>query len=893
MLRLRSIGRWLRWNMPIAAFVLALCLLVAAYVLGINQQANMMCSRDTISCGLTQNVGVLAIFALIGYASVVGRKRFTAVRHFVRCLHLSSGLLFDVPPADQLTPSASYEQLIAEITAELIERPKPISVLLYGESGSGKTTLLAGLARMLTRHHVIPVPVSISGRQELSLLMDAEEVFRRAINRYLRSDAEGDTIWRFIRRTRRIVIVVDGYDEFGINMPAPIRERELRRACDVARSEGFDVIVAVRSWIVDPGVNASVFKVQPFSSEEAVSYLRTRSRRQIDAGSTVDRLRPFLRTPFILNMLANIPDMGSLRLEELPVPLQAQVAVIALNMRGLGIGSPNENSLDNSHEASYLRGLSLFAAALYLMGEPAATVKDATEMLERHLNAGWELTRLVTDAVRQGVLMGILEQPSGGQRLQFSHGLLADFFSSRHLRSQQSWFDMYVTAARLPHHFRAIAMSGFDDTGKTDSAFIADHEVALEKAAFEAPRDPAAMAYARALINWRAACADPALSDGLQQALIGARDKATRFDKQGLIEALGFQRAKASYRVLWDYALDRDFTVRWASALTIAQGGNDAFEALGDVFTTAIRECEEAVAVRSPVKRDLPPGVVAWVLPAITENCTGSLKKAAAELLERVIALAGSAIDPLLMEQSLARGFKVAATLNSAIPVDPHSVQFVQTRPRFWYARVNTLHAIAIRSAGRAAATPERELIKRIAVSDPHPFVREAARLVHEGLSSGADIRATTWLSESEVLGREHLSLTDQAVALVADVTLLLNLVFCAAGDSIWKRETMPEVALWVSSPQLPLCLSKSADRAELFSGGCPADCGFKLCPYPKKSSRNTARGEFTQGFCRHVRRVVPSAGVRPWQATSKRRLLDFWRRMERVAADAGEEPEV
>ena len=98
--------------MPIAAFVLALCLLVAAYVLGINQQANMMCSRDTISCGLTQNVGVLAIFALIGYASVVGRKRFTAVRHFVRCLHLSSGLLFDVPPADELTPSASYEQLI-------------------------------------------------------------------------------------------------------------------------------------------------------------------------------------------------------------------------------------------------------------------------------------------------------------------------------------------------------------------------------------------------------------------------------------------------------------------------------------------------------------------------------------------------------------------------------------------------------------------------------------------------------------------------------------------------------------------------------------------------------------------------------------------------------------
>ena len=78
------------------------------------------------------------------------------------------------------------------------------------------------------------------------------------------------------------------------------------------------------------------------------------------------------------------------------------------------------------------------------------------------------------------------------------------------------------------------------------------------------------------------------------------------------------------------------------------------------------------------------------------------------------------------------------------------------------------------RPSGRHA---QRELIKAIAASDPHPFVKEAARLVHESLTSGADIQATTWLSESEVLGREHLSLTDQAVALVADVTLLLNLV--------------------------------------------------------------------------------------------------------------------
>ena len=88
------------------------------------------------------------------------------------------------------------------------------------------------------------------------------------------------------------------------------------------------------------------------------------------------------------------------------------------------------------------------------------------ELLERHLKAGWELARVVTDAVRQGVLLGILEQPPGSQRLQFRHGLLGDYFSSRQLLLQQSWFEMYLTAARMPHHFRAIAMSGFDEPAR-------------------------------------------------------------------------------------------------------------------------------------------------------------------------------------------------------------------------------------------------------------------------------------------------------------------------------------------------------------------------------------------------------------------------------------------
>src|ERR1039457_3076049 len=225
MVRLRSLGRQVRWNLPIASFLIALCLLAIAYILGISTKANMVCGRDAIACGFTENIGVIAIFALSGYASVVGRKRFTAVRHFARCIYLSPGLLFDTPPADQLTASPSHNRLISEIVSELTDRPTPTPIVLYGESGSGKTTLLAGIARKLARNHIIPVPVSIAGRQEMNFFVDAEEVFRQTINRFLRSDGEGDTIWRFIRRSRRVVIVVDGFDEFGVTMSAPSRER--------------------------------------------------------------------------------------------------------------------------------------------------------------------------------------------------------------------------------------------------------------------------------------------------------------------------------------------------------------------------------------------------------------------------------------------------------------------------------------------------------------------------------------------------------------------------------------------------------------------------------------------------------------------------------------------
>lgn len=66
-----------------------------------------------------------------------------------------------------------------------------------------------------------------------------------------------------------------------------------------------------------------------------------------------------------------------------------------------------------------------------------------------------------------------------------------------------------------------------------------------------------------------------------------------------------------------------------------------------------------------------------------------------------------------------------------------------------------------------------------MARTDPHPLVREAARITRDGLASGAEVTTFCWLAESD-MGRSNYQLNDDAMRLLDDVSLLLNLVYCA-----------------------------------------------------------------------------------------------------------------
>jgi hypothetical protein len=132
------------------------------------------------------------------------------------------------------------------------------------------------------------------------------------------------------------------------------------------------------------------------------------------------------------------------------------------------------------------------------------------------------------------------------------------------------------------------------------------------------------------------------------------------------------------------------------------------------------------------------------------------------------------------------------------------------------------------------------------------------------------------WDDESTVILRSSSPLTPQAAVLVADVVLLLNLIEQAhiQGD---RRDALQ------AETQLPYCMSGSRDRSE-FRLSCHHSCTFHACPYPLQAA-STARGGFSEGFCRQRAALAQHGRSRPaWQQLSARTARRFW---EDMADDA------
>jgi len=198
----------------------------------------------------------------------------------------------------------------------------------------------------------------------------------------------------------------------------------------------------------------------------------------------------------------------------------------------------------------------------------------------------------------------------------------------------------------------------------------------------------------------------------------------------------------------------------------------------------------------------------------------------------------------------------------------------------FWYARMTLYQALALYAIAGANAQETLDVFARHTHRggrDRHPFTQRAARLARAAVRRH-ELHSDRWLAfvwgdEGKDTGRRAPQLSRAAAQLVADVTLLLNL-----------NESSPEDRqdAFVQMQELPYCLSRSRDRAEILGGGCPSTCGWGLCPYrqPPPDEPDAHRG-VRRAFCRQQREIALRSKPRWQRGIHRRKLREFWREME------------
>jgi hypothetical protein len=298
---------------------------------------------------------------------------------------------------------------------------------------------------------------------------------------------------------------------------------------------------------------------------------------------------------------------------------------------------------------------------------------------------------------------------------------------------------------------------------------------------------------------------------------------------------------------------------------------------------------DEMAARRSASRPALPTAAEA----AEIERRARSVHRAR-QALERLVALSCESGHHDL-EASLAQGFKGDALRHAEergggvtgpgwVSSNRRLVaEIFLDHAEFWYSRLLLHQALALYAIVGANQRETLDIYARLLHGDRerHLYPRAAARLARIGVER-QQLRsdrwnAVIWDDEGQVVARRPTALNDDAARLVGDVTVLLNLN---------ERSGDDRQAQFGYQTELPYCLRKSPDRAEILGLGCHARCGWGLCPYkqPPPDEPNAHRG-VSRAFCRHQRHIARHGRSRFQRRAIRRRKLEaFWREMERRA---------
>lgn len=867
----RLVNRYYRW-FAVAIFVLLVILVILAIVAAFVPWPAFLPDGRGLTGTLDRSLIVPLVLALAAYFYFYFLTAYRAMRKLLLVAQRTPEKMFPhSPEAGSPKQIFGRDQLVEEIV-NVVRSPDTDPQIVVGGTGSGKTTLLFKLAsRLADEYSVVPIVLSLQDKGndlgDKSFTELAVNRFEQLVDPYVKTEAEADKLWRWMRKRGRIVVLADDLDRSDELDRGARKNRNdgyrarIRRAFDEARRRNLPLVVTTRPSGLPSGLNELPIDLSDPDStlkgkDDAAKYVLKRAGKHKNARADEFEKHvkqnikqgELLENAFYLSLLASLLRAEAL---EMPAPGNKYAVRLALlkadRRRVRGDKALDEDEWRQRREA--LRGIEDLAAAWLVPRDDRS--------LER-----WE-----ENAVSDGERFGLLSLDDQGCP-QFKHEVLHAYYASRAIVRGKEWrskLEQKPNGARVRLALVLAAAARGENSG--DFCHQAC-DLLLEDVDGLSPdqrllRAAGAAELAKAgLFSER----NREIAEGCLSAKANAGSVAKRAALKQL-EALGGKRA---VKVLWEYAQDDDYGTRWAAVECLIRRCSERTDSGNEAYDVIERKIEEALAggrrlleIRKDKgaddwdRRVILLKQAAWMLPSLRTSARDrGRRKRIDGYLQELLRLEREGVTCQRgLEASIAQGFKADAWRHPKEPPDRDAEEMLRERAVFWYSQLNLVHALALRMARGPTSHPgslhsiltTRTRQGKNGIRALHPMLRDAAKLCRKELKGKPGrkrlrkMKLVVWKDEGVVVSRRPQNLDRRAAQLVGEITVLLNLH--ETGDGTQRGKFGEEVTL-------PRCLQRDRRWREL-QDGCHKSCRFDLCPFQPARDRPSAHRELSRAFCR------------------------------------------
>jgi hypothetical protein len=186
--------------------------------------------------------------------------------------------------------------------------------VIVGGVESGKTALLVRLTMMLAERGAVPIPVRLWDAQEnLNFLELARTRFLADASTSVLSDADGEKVWRQLRRTDKVVVLADGLEHALVGTSAEQeRDNLIRAAIRRANEDRLPLIITSRPHDPLRATEAAILTLEPLSYEAALAYLSDGSGQDERRLSWIAETADVAETPLYLQITRELHVKGLL-----------------------------------------------------------------------------------------------------------------------------------------------------------------------------------------------------------------------------------------------------------------------------------------------------------------------------------------------------------------------------------------------------------------------------------------------------------------------------------------------------------------------------------------------------------------------------------------------------